>query len=166
MSDEKPKPRHIFAFDPGEVNIGFAYFKWDPGTKKADTKIMKILNPTELDNWLKVVWGLAESPHLDTTFVIENFRIDGQVRNKVFQWSEVKTIRVIGKVELVADWTNSKRTFQEPTILGQARKWSPWKLPRHIPDDKSAWLHGVHYMMKLELIRTTDDVTMFGQDTL
>jgi hypothetical protein len=175
MATEQPKPeqrpRHIFAWDPGETNTGFVYFKWNPETKLAETKIMKILNPKELDDWLKVVWGLASAPELDTTFVIENFRIDN-ARNQFFQWSEVKTIRVIGKIEMMADWTGSKKKYQESGILAQGRKWAPaiLKVPKnpktHIPDDKSAWIHGVKYMLDLQLIRTVDDVILFGQERL
>lgn len=165
------RPRHIFAWDPGEANTGFCYFKWDPETQRAATKIMRILNPQELDDWLKIVWGLASKPELDTTFVIENFRIDN-ARNQFFQWSEVKTIRIIGKIEMIADWTGSKKKFQESGILAQGRRWAPAELhvPKgskvHIPDDKSAWIHGVKYMMDLQLIRTADQVTLYGQEPL
>jgi hypothetical protein len=54
--------------------------------------------------------------------------------------------------------------LQEPSILANATKWGPWNyLPKHIPDEKSAFLHGAHYMMKKRWINTVDDIRMIGQ---
>lgn len=168
--------RHLFSVDPGENNNGFCYFKYNMQEKKADLKIMKILSPTELENMLKVVWGIHQaSPNSSITFVAENFRVDSMVRNKphqrtnvpMFQWSEVQTIRQIGKVEMLAHWIEANFVTQEPAILAMARKWGPWKtLPKHIPDDKSAFLHGAKYMMDKMWINTVDQITMFGQEKL
>lgn len=158
---------NIFAFDPGDVNNGFCFFKWDRETKKADLRIKKILSPEELRSFLKVVWGLAESPETKCVFVIENFRVDTMVRGAKFQFSEMLTSRAIGAIEMVANWTNSKVVFQEPgNVLPNARRWYPKKLNRHIDDDVSAYMHGVHFMMTSNLIRTNDDVLWFGQETL
>lgn len=158
----------VFSFDPGDKNNGFCFISHDRETKLTDVKIMKILNPVELRSMLKVIWGLAEDPNVKCVFVVENFRIDTKIREAKFQWNEVLTVRAIGWVELTAEWTNSKLVIQEPNeVWPSARKWSPVPLPKgHPPDDKSALLHGLHFMMKAKLISTPDSVTIFGQETI
>lgn len=170
--------KHIISIDPGDVNNGFCYFQYNPETKTADTKIMKIMGSTEVYNMLKVIWGFgqagpkpewAEQPNpYNMFFVVENFRMDSHVRGAVFQWSEMLTSQMIGSVKLLASWMNAPVYMQEPgNVLPMARKWAPWpKMPKHIPDDKSAWLHGVHWMMQKKLIFTPSHVTMFGQEML
>jgi hypothetical protein len=164
--------RFLISVDPGDVNNGFCFFKYDATTRKADTRIMQVLSSDSLEDYLKIMWGTVNSaPKEDPPevhFVVENFRIDGHVRNKVFQWSEVVTVRNIGKVQMVAKWLGAKFTTQEPgNVLPMGRKWAPFKLPKgHIPDDKSAWIHGAHYMMNMKWINTVDQITMMGQEKL
>jgi hypothetical protein len=163
--------RHVFAVDPGDVRNGFCYFKYDVEKKVADVKIMDIFTGKQLEDTLKLVWGIGQpkedgaKPELH--FVVENFRVDSKVRGKAFQWNEVLTARNIGKVELCANWLDAPLTIQEPTILAMGRKWAPWSnLPAHIPDDKSAYIHGAKFMMDRGWINTVDQITMFGQETL
>lgn len=169
--------RHIISVDPGDVNNGFCYFKHDSETKTADTRIMKVMGPTELSEMLKVIWGIGQAKEPDFPdqpnphsmfFIIENFRMDSQIRGAVFQWSELLTSQTIGRVKLCAEWMNAPIYMQEPgPVLADGRKWSPWgKLPKHIPDEKAAWIHGVWWMLNKKLIRTTDQVTFFGQEKL
>lgn len=171
--------RHIIAVDPGDVNNGFCYFKHDSETKTADTKIMKVCGARELSELLKALWGIASSKKPDFEgqpnpysmfFVIENFRMDSHVRGAVFQWSELLTSQMIGRVKLCAEWLDAPVYMQEPSqVLNQGRKWASghFKVPKgHIPDDKSAWMHGVHFMMSKKLIATPDQVTIFGQEKL
>jgi hypothetical protein len=175
------RTRHIIAIDPGDTNNGFAYFKQDDSG--VDLKIMKVCGPKELSDLLRVMWGLGQAnmarPDFDATaknphsmfFVIENFRVDTHVRGKpdgaMFQWNEMFTSQMIGRVRLCAEWLEAPVFMQEPSILVQARRWSPISLPKgHIPDEKSAFLHGAHFMLTNRLIKTPEEVRMFGQETL
>ena len=169
--------RHIFSFDPGDVNNGFCYFKHDSETKRADTKIMKVMGAKELSDMLKVIWGIGQAskpdfpdqpnPH-SMFFVIENFRMDSHVRGAVFQWNELLMYQMIGRVKLRAEWMEAPVYMQEPgQVLRDGRMWAPFKLAKgHIRDDHSAWIHGVWWMLNKKLIRTVDQVTFFGQETL
>lgn len=162
--------RHLWSVDPGDTNNGFCYFKYDTEAKQADVKMMHIFDGDGLENMLKTIWGIGAArpdykPELH--FVVENFRVDQSVRNKVFQWSEVVTVRNIGKVEMVAKWLDAKFTLQEPSILSQARKYSPVRLNKgHIRDDHSALLHGIYYMLKRNWIATEDQVVLMGQERI
>lgn len=164
--------QHVIAVDPGDANNGFVYFKYDPETKKADTVIMQILTPEVLSKRLMQIWYIGQQPGYEPKnmhFVVENFRVDSHVRGAMFQWNEMKTSKQIGKVEFVAESLGAPITLQEPAnVLAMGRKWGPWrKLPKHIPDDKSAWLHGANYMMKtMKWFSTVDSITMFGQEML
>ena len=171
--------RHIFSFDPGDVNNGFCYFKHDSERKVADLKVMKSMGITELTNMLKVIWGISqkaepafpEQPNPSSMFfVIENFRVDSHVRGAIFQWSEMLTSEMIGRIKFCADLVNAPHYMQEPgNVLPGGRKTVfPvfGKLPQHIPDEKSAFIHGVHWMINKKLIRTIDQVVMFGQERL
>lgn len=171
------RTRHIIAIDPGDKNNGFAYFKQDDSG--VDLRLMKVCGPKELSELLLVIWGIGQARKAtsdydefknnpnDMYFVIENFRMDTHVRGAVFQWNELHTSQMIGRVKLCAEWLDAPVFMQEPSILGMARKWSPIPLPKgHIPDEKSAFLHGAHFMMTKGLIKTADEIRMFGQETL
>jgi hypothetical protein len=164
--------RHVFAIDPGDKNNGFCYFKYDPETKTADTKIMQVMDQKGVHDMLKIAWGVSqadESPEL--FFVVENFRVDSKSRGAIFQWSEMETIRVIGAIELAAKWCNAKFVLQEPgEVWPLARKWAiPYpfhRINKHPEDEKSAWCHGAKFMMRMRWIDTVDQVTMFGQERM
>jgi hypothetical protein len=168
--------KHIISVDPGDVNNGFCYFKYDDNTKKADLKIMEILGAKGLSDLLKVIWGIGQtSPNpLDVPsnpynmfFVIENFRMDSHVRGAIFQWSELLTSQMIGRVKLCAEWMDAPVFMQEPRILVTGRKYCPFPLPKgHIPDDKSAFIHGAHFMISRKLISTVDQITIRGQEKM
>lgn len=181
-----PGYRHIIAVDPGDTNNGFCYFKYDNDRKIADVRVMQILSPKGLSDILKVMWGIGQTtprtltlapgedqsnvcqsnPH-NMFFVIENFRMDSNVRGAVFQWNELLTSQAIGKVKLCAEWMDAPVFMQEPTILAQARRWAPFKIAKgHIKDDHSAFLHGAHFMMSKKLINTTDQITFKGEEKL
>lgn len=163
---------HVFAIDPGDKRNGFCYFKYDSESRKADLKIMKILDPDELTDMLKVIWGISQNYDTDSKpeirLVAENFRVDTKVRNAKFQWNELHVIRTLGKLELLAALLEVRLYLQEPSVLGIGRKWVPFKVNAgHIRDDHSAFIHGVHHMMNvMQWFPTTDSVTMFGQEPL
>jgi hypothetical protein len=164
--------KHVFGIDPGEVNNGFVYIKYDTETKTGDTKIMEILTVDKLHEMLHLVWGIRQaSPEAEMHFAVENFRVNSNqdVRKKTFFWDEVKTIRIIGAIDLAAKWSNAKITLQEPKdVLPMARKWSAghFKMAQHPRDDQSAWCHAVHFMMKRQWITVADQITMKGQERL
>ena len=139
----------------------------------ADLKIMQILSSKGLGDMLKVIWGIGQVKSEIATsqpqlfFVVENFRMDSQVRGAVFQWSELETSQMIGRVKLCAEWMEAPVFMQEPAILAIRKKDAPFSIPKgHLPDDKSAFLHGAHFMITKRLIETVDQITMFGQEKL
>lgn len=175
--------KHIIAVDPGDVNNGFCYFKYDGESRTADLKIMKVMGARELANILKVIWGIGQAgpkePALKSNgdpkpnpnnmfFVIENFRMDTVHRGAVFQWNELLTSQMIGRVKLCAEWMDAPVFMQEPSnVLPMGRKWCPFKLPKgHIPDDKAAFIHGAHFMMDKNLISTVDQIRIFEQEKI
>lgn len=171
------KIKHIISIDPGDVNTGFCYFKYDPATKVADTRIMKIMGTKEVYDALRMLWGIGQVTEPDFPgqqnpnnmfFIIENFRMDSHVRGAVFQWNELLTSQMIGAVKLCAGWLEAPVYMQEPSqVLPMGRKWAPFPVPKgHIPDDKSAWIHGVYWMMQKKLVFSPGSVKFFGQDTL
>lgn len=171
------RTKHIISVDPGDVNNGFCYFKYFPESKTADLIIMKICGPTELSTLLKVIWGLGQRPSEEPKpqnnphnmyFVIENFRMDSHVRGAVFQWNEMLTSQMIGRVKLCAEWMDAPVFMQEAAnVLPLGRKWVPFKVNKgHLRDDHSAFIHGVHFMMTKGLITDVSKVKLFGQETL
>lgn len=168
--------RHIVAVDPGDVNNGFCYFKHDSETGKADLRIKQILSGDGMSKILKMLYELNRdkdsneerktNPH-NFFFVVENFRVDTKVRGAMFQWNDMKTSRMIGRVELCAEWMEAPVFLQEPTILGIMRKQSPFPVNKsHMQDDISAFLHGLKFMQDKNLVRTVDDVIIGGQERL
>lgn len=169
--------RHIISIDPGDVRNGFCYFVYNTETKTADTKIMKICSQHGVRDLLKVVWGITQvktTSDIDEAlakpevfFVCENFRVDSKVRGAMFQWSEMETVRMIGAVQLAAEWSEAPFILQEPgSVFPMAHKWAPFKMTKHPRDDHAAWCHGVKFMMGKNWIRTPDQVTLFGQEKL
>lgn len=162
--------KHVFSFDPGDKRNGFCWFKYDTDQKTADLKIMKILDPQELNDMIKVIWGIKVSrgdAEIDITLVCENFRIRPEDKKAKFGWNEMHVIRSIGKIELLADLLECKLVMQEPSILAMGRKWVPFKVASgHLRDDHSAFIHGAHYMMASNWFPTVDSITMFGQESL
>jgi hypothetical protein len=158
-------------------------FRYFPETKKADLRIKTILNgPSELYDLLKTAQGLGDVG----TVVCENYRtrppentnprgrspygrsqFGGVISAKDF-WSEQLTIRVIGACEMYAQWQGAQFVTQEPKdVLPMGVKWCDFKVPKgHLPDDISAYIHGVHFMRKRNMILGVDDVTKFGQETI
>lgn len=162
----------IIAVDPGEKNIGIAMFTYNEEKKMADLKVLKVVDRDTLWVNLAIAEDLLKEGH-NHTFVIENFRVDTNIRQSknanMFQWSEVQTVRVIGALEYAAfRMNNSKVVFQEPRILGMAKKWCdiPGAKKSHMPDEVSAYCHGAHYMIQQGMIGSVDQITKFGQESL
>lgn len=158
----------ILSFDPGEVNVGFCMLQYDEAIRKADLRYMAILRPEQTFEMLELAEGLLK-PDGTHIFVIENFRVDEKVRGARFQWSEMKTIRMIGALEYAARRMNkSPVILQEPgPVLSGARNWAPFRWPKgHLPDDKSAYCHAAYYMMKRRMIDSVDDILDKGQEKL
>ncbi|MFG2268124.1 hypothetical protein [Streptomyces sp. NPDC048720] len=165
--------KHVFGIDPGEVNTGFVWIKYDTETKTGDTKIMHIYDRKGLNGILKTVWGLSEAApegeKPEIHFAVENFRVNSNQdpRKKTWFWDEVKTIRVIGAIELAAEWAGASITLQEPAnVLPMARKWAPFKMAQHPKDDQSAWCHAVAFMLNKRWIFDASQITLFGQGKL
>lgn len=167
----------IIAWDPGEKNIGCAMFSYNEEARTANLMFKRILTRDTMYKVLELAEGMLLNENQRHTFVIENFRIDpNNVANRnprgrssaMFQWSEVETSQVIGALRYAAFRMNqSDVVMQEPGILAMGRKWCDFKVPKgHIPDDVSAYIHGLHYMMKYGLINSTDDVIREGQTRL
>jgi hypothetical protein len=147
-------------------------------TRTADLKFIRILNTQEVYKTLELAEKML--PEGGThTFVIENFRADvnnvsgRQGRTKsagMFQWSEMKTSQLIGTLTYAAYRMNqSPVILQEPgQVLTMGRVWCDLPVPKkgHIPDDKSAYIHGAHYMMNAGLIDSVDDILKNGQERL
>lgn len=166
--------KFLVSVDPGDVNNGFCFFKYDTETRVADTRIMEILTGKQLSEHLHLVWEMIRkarendpTKEIPITFVVENFRV-GTSRGAVFQWNEVLTARNIGKVEFIAESMNAHMVLQEPgSVLQMGRKWAPFKVNKgHIRDDHSAWIHGVYYMMRVNWFTDADSVKFFGQERL
>ena len=168
----------IFSWDPGEVRTGVALFNYDKGTRKADLKMIRILNTEEVYKVLEMAEKMLREGE-NHTFVIENFRADvnnvagrqGRAKSAgMFQWSEMKTSQMIGSLVYAAYRLNkSPIILQEPgEVLPMGRIWCDLPVPKkgHIPDDKSAYIHGVHYMIQTGMINEVGDVLKYGQETL
>lgn len=168
--------KHIFGIDPGEVNCGFVWIKYDSETKKGDTRIKGIHTPDAMYNLLKIVWEKSQSDsEAEFYFVAENFRVNNShsdPRKQTYFWDEVKTIRVIGALELAAKWCGTELVLQEPgNVLSMARKWAEpiWgkaMKKKHLDDDVSAWCHAVHFMMNKKWIGVPEQIAIFGQERL
>lgn len=160
----------IIAIDPGDVRIGFAAFTYDPSKRQADLRMKEIIDVEGLYERLNCFDGLTP-PGTQHVFVVENFRVDSEVRGAMFQWNEMLTSQVIGSVKYAAFRLNKSRVvIQEPAILAMARKWCDFPMPKrpsgHIKDDVSAYCHGAHFMMKANMIDTVKDILKFGQASL
>jgi hypothetical protein len=156
----------IIAIDPGAVNTGVAMFRYDSEAKKAHMFYLKILHE-DAEKQIMSVIGKSEPKH---TVVLEAFRnamSTGNFRNRKsanMTAAELATNKLANKIKATAAGNGHELILQEPSILAMGKKWCDYKLPKgHIPDDKSAYIHGVYYMMKAGLIRTTDDIVKFGQ---
>lgn len=167
--------RYVVSVDPGDKNNGFCFFKYNTEAKTADTLIMDILTPKLLSQRLNQIYLGSQVDGFDSkswNFVVENFRVDSNVRGAMFQWNEVSTAKMIGRVEFVAEAMDAPIILQEPAnVLPMARKWAKPAFGKkmeanHLKDDISAWCHGVHFMMKRNWIGTTDQVTIRGQERL
>ena len=173
-ASSRSKFRYVVSLDPGHVNNGFCFFKYDVEKKRADTLIIDKLTPKMLSQRLKQIWmafvGKEDFDSKAWFFIVENFRVDSHIRGAMFQWNDMSTSRQIGKVEFVAEGMNATCVLQEPAqVLPMARKWaSPYfnMKKQHIDDEVSAWCHGVHFMMKRNWIGTPDQVTIKGQQRL
>lgn len=168
----------IIAWDPGEKNIGCAMFSYNEDEELANLLFKRTVNKPDMYKILEMAEKmLINQPGEKHTFVIETFRIDpNNVANRnprarnsaMYQWSEVETSQVIGALKYAAYRMNQSHVVtQEPGILAMGRKWCDFKVPQgHIPDDISAYIHGVHYMIKTGLITSTDQIIHAGQSRL
>lgn len=141
---------------------------YDEERRKLDLKICRIIQGSQVYDMLELAETLLQ-PGQTHTFVIENFRVDSEVRGAMFQWSDMETSQMIGALKYAARrMNNSEVVVQEPgVVLGAAKRWAPFKWPKgHLPDDKSAYCHLAYWAMKRGLIDTTDDILKKGQEML
>lgn len=141
---------------------------WIEERRKLDLKICQIVPGDQVYDMLELAETMLQ-PGQKHTFVIENFRVDSEVRGAMFQWSEMETSQMIGALKYAARrMNNSDVVMQEPgVVLGAAKRWAPFKWPKgHLSDDKSAYCHLAYYAFKNYLIDTTDDILVKGQEKL
>lgn len=176
----------IIAWDPGEKNIGCAMFSYNEDEELANLLFKRTVNKADMYKILEMAEKmLINQPGEKHTFVIENFRIDPlditnrqasggranprrRTTGSMYQWDEVLTSQTIGALKYAAFRMNQSHVImQEPGILTMGRKWCDFKIPKgHLPDDISAYIHGVHYMIKAGLITSTDQIIHAGQSKL
>lgn len=179
----------ILTWDPGDVRVGFTMAEYLKDERKLNMHIMRIVPAAEVFALLELAETMLK-PGETHQFVVENFRNDQLIRDQeyggrgvggrsrgrggsplMFQWSEMKTSRMIGTLEYAAYRMNkSPFVLQEPgPVLGGAKRWAPFEWPKgngHLPDDKSAYCHMAYWAMKQGMIDTTDDILFKGQEKL
>lgn len=154
----------VLAIDPGAVNHGVAVLSYNRETKVANLHFKKTLRG---DEGLKFIVETLRTTK-DLWVVIEDFKhahANGNFRGKqtkAMGKNEYKAYVTAKKLKEIASLSGHKVVTQEPSILGMARRWYKWegkKLPQgHIRDDRSAFIHGVYFMMRKSWISTINDV--------
>lgn len=159
----------IIAIDPGSVRTGVAMFKYNEEKRKADLRLMQILLGGECEDIFNVLKARGSS-HIVVLEAFKNAFATGNFRNRrsaQMTAHELATNKLAKKIEGAAIHGGHEFIKQEPSVLSMGRKWCPFPLPKgHIPDDKSAFIHGAHYMMSSGKIDTVNDITMYGQERM
>lgn len=162
----------IVAIDPGSMRTGVAMFTYDEEVKKANLILLKIYEGESGAE--EVVQFVAKPRGVQHTIVIEDFKhamATGNFRNKrsaAMAKDEAITHALAKKLKGAAANAGHKLIIQEPRILSMGRKWCDLPVPKtgHIPDDKSAYIHGAHYLMESGKIRTVRDILKYGQEAI
>lgn len=89
-----------------------------------------------------------------TYVVVEDFKVrPGKARQGAFDWDQMETPKIIGKIELLADELGKKIILQQPSVkpvgYGYAgMKYVPGKSGMHVFD---AAAHALFYLVKNDL---------------
>jgi len=145
------------AFDPGK-RIGVATF-----TRKGVLKNNATYHINDFEKLMAAMLmakAAAQSrPSMYTGFVYEVICEDFYLRSdKALEQSgsRMEVSQAIGMIRLFVAATGSTLTYQNAQILRSTASHHGIKIPKegvHIPDDKSALLHGLHYIEKKGVIK-------------
>lgn len=139
------------AIDPGK-NIGLATF-----SSEGEDRGKLVVNEEALFGFLKnVIVAVEEKESRFVTFILEDYKLrKDRALDQV--GSDIPAARIIGAVQMVHSilGEQSKIVLQEPRILHTALKWSrqnKWVGRKsHVPDDVSAYAHGVYYLIQQKI---------------
>lgn len=130
------------AIDPGKTT-GYAFFDEHGDVKE----IGRISGDNEFLDFLE---SLSEFPRV---FIIERYRNRPREFGGGNTWSVGPTQQLIGGIKRTLhkrQISQSDIHYQEPSILPIACKWAgiPYSKKKHLPDDQSAFVHGVYWLIK------------------
>lgn len=124
----------LLSFDPGK-RTGIAVFDFEKG----ELKTKSIL---DYDEFATVLNSIFRAPH---AIVVEDYIIRPGTGNRGHTRGEA--MRVIGQLEAASHRIGCRLVKQRPEVRLVAAKWAGYQVPRgHMPDDTSAWLHGIYYL--------------------
>lgn len=137
---------HYLAVDPGKGSkrtIGV--FAWNSTPEPVH---QAQYTREEFDEYRDLLERLHRLP---SVIIIERYVQFGHVPHK---GSKHETSQVIGAVKDFARRHGIRLVEQSSSILPTASLWSGVKLPKgHLPDWKSAYLHGYYYLSRQNLIK-------------
>lgn len=129
------------AIDPGK-RVGVAKFN-DDGSDGPKVAL-------SLEHFRMYLGSLNKEDGIKN-FIVEDFRIQ---KNKAlaFVGDDLVAARAIGSIEFVAQMLNVPIVFQGSFLLPTAIKWAGidlkyLKKTNHLPDELSAYAHGIHYLV-------------------
>ena len=128
------------AFDPGG-RTGIAVFNSDGSDENKSS-----LTEKNFLIYLNTLISFSDSQF--NCFIVEDFRLR---QNKALDLvgNDFIASQMIGAIKLVASSLNVPIVFQSPSILPTALKWAGIPKSRgHLPDELSAYAHGIHYLVK------------------
>lgn len=126
----------LLSFDPGK-RTGLAIFNFETGEE--EKRLVLTYGP------LTEFLGELQPSSRIAVILVENYRQRPGVRQRGHTLGEA--MRVIGQAESAAYRLGVPLIKQEPIILSIAAKWAGYKMPKgHIPDQDSAFLHGIYYL--------------------
>lgn len=161
----------VIAIDPGSMRTGVAMLKYSEETKRANLFYLEIIPREDIDDIFALI-ARTEADAPKHHIVVEDFKhamAQGNFRGKksaTMAKDEAETHALAKKIKAAATYAGHTLIIQDPRILSMGRKWCDLPVPKtgHIPDDKSAYIHGAHYLMESGRIKTVDDINKFGQE--
>jgi len=134
--EKPPKVDYILALDPGGARCGYALYEHEYGAKDSVLIRSGIVTYESLTDFLQTMT-------YTTQVVCESYII----RPGLNHGSSGKTIKAIGQIEMWAKSLGIPLALQRPDILVIAHKITGIPKPKgHLPDDKSAILHGAYWL--------------------
>lgn len=139
------------AIDPGETN-GAARFNSE-GLARELTQFPYELIVPKLCKWIK-------EDEVTTIIVEKYFVFPHKAKDHIF--SDLKTVKAIGKIEAIAEYFDVKMVLQEPNIKKSGYNFMGTKpkatAKRHQQD---ALAHGIYYLVTTNVV---DPVVLLGKD--